>query len=212
MLDCFLGSGTTAAVAHKMDRRWVGIERSRDTLDTFVIPRLERVVAGTDPGGITEQIGWPGGGGFRLIDVGPSMFDDDDGVIVLADWAVNSYLAEATAAQLGFAYEPNAPFCGRKGRSRLAVIDGLVNPTVAELLVRALGEDEQIVICGTSVDPDAAAALRQLRPGSRVRKIPASLLTEYHEASRWRPRLVEMAESSTGKLPRAVPTEEPVET
>lgn len=129
VLDCFLGSGTTAAVAHKMGRRWVGIERGRDTLEKFAIPRLTKVVAGQDPGGVTAAVGWAGGGGFRILDVGPSMFEDDEGVVMLAEWASNSALAEATAAQLGYAYESAAPFCGRKGRSRLAVIDGLVSPT-----------------------------------------------------------------------------------
>lgn len=191
VVDCFLGSGTTAAVAHKMGRRWIGIERSHSTLDTFVIPRLTKVVAGEDPGGITADHGWQGGGGFRVLDVEPSMFEDDDGVVVLADWATNGALGEATAAQLGYRYELAAPYCGQKGRSRLAVIDGLVSPTVIDLLLGPLGEDEQLVVCGTSVDPDAADTLRAARPGSRVRKIPASLLSDYQESTRWRPRLPE---------------------
>lgn len=206
VLDCFAGSGTTAAVAHKMGRRWIAIERSSETLDAFAIPRLTMVTAGQDPGGITDHVGWEGGGGFQILDVGPSMFEDDEGVVMLAEWAVNSALAEATAAQLGYGYEPDAPFCGRKGRSRLAVIDGLVNPTVIELLLGALDEGEQLTVCGTSVDPEAAEKLRGDRPGSRVRKIPSSLLTEYQEATRWRPRLVEpAAASSDGKLPAAIP-------
>jgi len=196
VLDCFLGSGTTAAVAHKMGRRWIGIERSHDTLDTFAIPRLTKVVAGEDPGGITPDRDWQGGGGFRILDVGPSMFENDEGVVVLADWASNSALGEATAAQLGYRYELAAPFCGLKGRSRLAVIDGLVSPAVIELLVGALNENEQLTVCGTSVDADADATLRALRPGSRVRKIPATLMTEYQDATRWRPRLVRPDETS----------------
>jgi adenine-specific DNA-methyltransferase len=195
VLDCFLGSGTTAAVAHKMGRHWVGVERSHDTLDTFAIPRLSKVCEGRELGGVTTDVGWAGGGGFRVLDVTPSMFEDDEGVIVLADWAVNGALAEATAAQLGYRYEVAAPFCARKGRSRLAVIDGLVNPTVIELLVAALGEDEQLTVCGTSVDSETTEVLRELRPGSRVRKIPASLLSEYQEATRWRPRLVERTDA-----------------
>lgn len=193
VLDCFLGSGTSAAVAQKMGRRWVGIERSRETLERFCSPRLQRVVAGTDPGGVTEETEWEGGGGFRILDVGPSMFEDDEGRVVLAEWAANSALAEATAAQLGFEYQPESPFAGAKGRARLAVIDGLINADVIELLVSALGERERLVVCGTSVDPEAADVLRQARPGSRVRKIPASILAEYQETHRWRPRLAEPA-------------------
>ena len=73
VLDCFLGSGTTAAVAHKMDRRWVGVEASRATIDNFALPRLEAVITGGDPGGITQDVGWSGGGGFWLARVSDSV-------------------------------------------------------------------------------------------------------------------------------------------
>jgi adenine-specific DNA-methyltransferase len=185
VLDCFAGSGTTAAVAHKLGRRWIAVEWSRDTVQTFTQPRLEKVVAGDDPSGITKDAGWEGGGGFRVLEVGPSMFAESGGRVWLADWAANGSLGEATAAQLGFAYEPDAPFAGRKGRSRLAVVDGLVNPDVARLLVGALAPEEKLVLCGTAVDPEVTPALRELRPGSRARKIPASILAEYRIAREW---------------------------
>jgi len=186
VLDCFAGSGTTAAVAHKMGRRWIAVEWSRDTVETFTKPRLEQVVAGDDPGGITKEVGWEGGGGFRVAEVGPSMFADSGGRVWLADWAANGSLGEATAAQLGFSYEPDPPFAGTKGRARLAVVDGLVNPDVARLLVGALAPEEKLVLCGTAVDPEVTPALRELRPGSRARKIPASILAEYRIAREWR--------------------------
>jgi len=186
VLDCFAGSGTTAAVAHKMGRRWVAVESSRDTVETFTQPRLEKVVAGDDPGGITEGVGWEGGGGFRVLEVGPSMFAESGGRVWLSEWAANGSLGEATAAQLGFAYEPDAPFAGTKGRARLAVVDGLVNPDVARLLVGALAPEEKLMLCGTAVDPEVTPALRELRPGSRARKIPASILAEYRIAREWR--------------------------
>jgi adenine-specific DNA-methyltransferase len=188
VLDCFLGSGTTAAVAHKMERRWVGIEWSGENLDAFVVPRLSKVVEGKDPGGITEEVSWAGGGGYRVLDVAASMFAADGGIVVLADWATNGKLAEATAAQLGFEFESEPPFTGRKGRTRLAVVDGLVSDDVVGFIARALGEGERAVVCGTAIDPAAGKALRQLRPGSSVRKIPASILDEYREA-RWSPRM-----------------------
>jgi len=65
VLDAFLGSGTTAAVAHKMGRQWIGIERGAH-VDTLSIPRLRRVVDGDDPSGITRATGWNGGGGFHV--------------------------------------------------------------------------------------------------------------------------------------------------
>jgi adenine-specific DNA-methyltransferase len=63
VIDPFLGSGTTAAVAHKMGRRWIGIERGAQ-LETMCLPRLGRVVRGEDETGITRARGWRGGGGF----------------------------------------------------------------------------------------------------------------------------------------------------
>jgi adenine-specific DNA-methyltransferase len=179
VLDCFLGSGTTAAVAHKMGRRWLGVEWSADTVRDFTHPRLAKVVAGEDAGGVTEAVGWKGGGGFRVLEVGPSMFEDDSGRVVLADWAINGRLAEATAAQLGYAHEASPPFCGRKGHVWLAVIDGLVNEAVVRLLIDVLPEGELLTVCGTAIDPLARTALREARPGSALKKIPASLLSEY---------------------------------
>ena len=65
VLDGFLGSGTTAAVALKMRRRWVGIERGAH-VDTMCLPRLRRVVDGTDKAGVTRAFDWTGGGGFDV--------------------------------------------------------------------------------------------------------------------------------------------------
>jgi adenine-specific DNA-methyltransferase len=68
ILDSFLGSGTTAAVAHKMGRRWIGIEMGEHAA-THCLPRLEKVVAG-EQGGISAAVGWAGGGGFRFMRLG----------------------------------------------------------------------------------------------------------------------------------------------
>lgn len=184
VLDPFVGSGTTAAVAHKMGRRWVAIEREAATMRDYAVPRLTKVVDGEDAGGVTEETRWQGGGGFRVIDVAPSMFEEDAGRVVLADWAINGRLAEATAAQLGYDHSPEPPFCGRKGRTRLAVVDGLVNEAVVALLVGVLPEGELLTVCGTAVDPDARQVLREARPGSTLKKIPASLLSEYRSPRR----------------------------
>ena len=193
VLDCFVGSGTTAAVAHKMGRRWVAVERS-DHLDTYAAPRLEKVITGDDPGGVTESFDWQAGGGFRVLEVAPSMFEaDHQGLVLLADWMTNGKLAEATAAQLGYDYVPQSPFAGRKGRTRLAVVDGVVNEGVVRLLVSVLDEDERVVVCGTGIDPDARAVLRELRRGSSLRKIPAALLDRYRVP---RPRTGTRASSS----------------
>lgn len=74
VLDSFLGSGTTAAVAHKMGRRWIGIEMG-DHADTHCVPRMKKVVDG-EQGGISKDVGWEGGGGFRYYKLGAPVFDD----------------------------------------------------------------------------------------------------------------------------------------
>lgn len=186
VLDCFLGSGTTAAVAHKMERRWVGIEREPETISDFALPRLTKVAAGEDLGGVTDELDWGGGSGFRVLEVAASMFEVDQGLVFLAEWMTNGKLAEATAAQLGFEYEADPPFSGRKGRTRLAVVDGVVNESVVRLLVSALPEGERVVVCGTGIDTDARPVLRELRPGSTLRKIPAALLDEFKSSRQLR--------------------------
>lgn len=179
VLDCFAGSATTAAVAHKMGRRWIAVERESDTLRHFALPRLRKVVSGEDPGGISRAANWRGGGGFRVLEVASSMFEAHGGTVVLADWATNGFLAESTVAQLGYEYEPETPFCGKKGRMRLAVIDGLITVGAVRLLVSALHDDEILQVCGTAVEPEARDVLKNLRPGSTLRKIPASILSNY---------------------------------
>jgi adenine-specific DNA-methyltransferase len=78
VLDSFLGSGTTAAVAHKMGRRWIGIEMG-DHAVTHCLPRLEKVGAG-ETGGISAAVGWQGGGGFRFHRLGEAVFDAKGGI------------------------------------------------------------------------------------------------------------------------------------
>ncbi len=73
ILDSVLGSGTTAAVAHKMGRRYIGIEMGEHAV-THCVPRLQKVVDG-EPGGISESVGWKGGGGFRFYRLGEPAFD-----------------------------------------------------------------------------------------------------------------------------------------
>lgn len=75
VLDSFLGSGTTAAVAHKMGRRYIGIEIGEHAV-THCIPRLQKVIEG-EQGGISKTVEWQGGGGFRFYRLGEAIFDDN---------------------------------------------------------------------------------------------------------------------------------------
>jgi adenine-specific DNA-methyltransferase len=78
VLDSFLGSGTTAAVAHKMRRRWIGIEMGEHA-ETHCVPRMQKVIAG-EQGGISQAVNWQGGGGFRFLRLGEPMFHADGSI------------------------------------------------------------------------------------------------------------------------------------
>ena len=178
ILDCFAGSGTTAAVAHKMGRRWVTAEIVPSTVEQFTQPRLTKVVNGEDPGGITKSVDWQGGSGFVTVTVGPSMYDDTPYGVVLADWAQGEQFARAVAGQLGFTWQPDAqPLCGIRGRMRLAVLDGAVGPEEVRAIVGALADKERVTIVATAVLPEAEQTLAEISNGSRIRKAPRDLLT-----------------------------------
>lgn len=99
ILDSFLGSGTTAAVAHKMGRRWIGIEAGEHAV-THCMPRLQKVLAG-EQGGISVAVNWQGGGGFRFVQLGAPLFDaqgDLNPEVRFADLAAFLWLRETGTA------------------------------------------------------------------------------------------------------------------
>ena len=107
VLDSFLGSGTTAAVAHKMGRRWIGVELGEHA-KTHCYPRLKMVATGEDQGGISKAVGWKGGGGFRYYELAPSLLKEDKfGNLVINKEYNADMLAAAMAKQEGFSYSPN---------------------------------------------------------------------------------------------------------
>jgi adenine-specific DNA-methyltransferase len=179
VLDAFAGSGTTAAVAHKMNRRWVTVELNESTVDTFTKPRLAKVVAGEDPGGITNIAGWTGGGGFRDVRVAPSswaLVEDSLGVAVYQGAQTdNTKLIRAVTAQLGFAPTEHPIFSGVKGRSRLAVVPGVVDSIAVADIISALDEGETALVAALSITDDASSTLREHARGSRIVRIPSDL-------------------------------------
>ncbi|MDQ1230980.1 hypothetical protein QE379_002406 [Sphingomonas sp. SORGH_AS 879] len=115
VLDSFLGSGTTAAVAHKMGRRWIGIEMG-DHAETHCKPRLDKVIAG-EQGGISEAVGWTGGGGYRYFRLGAPVFE--------ADGHIADGIRFATLAAHVWFSETGTPFVGAADTPVLGVHDGM---------------------------------------------------------------------------------------
>ncbi len=117
VLDSFAGSGTTGAVAHKMGRRWVMVELG-EHCHTHIIPRLKKVIDGSDPGGITEAVGWKGGGGFRYYRLAPSLLEKDKwGQWVISKEFNAAMLAEAACKLEGFQYAPSDSVYWQHGHS-----------------------------------------------------------------------------------------------
>jgi adenine-specific DNA-methyltransferase len=116
ILDSFLGSGTTAAVAHKMGRKWIGIELGEHA-KTHCCPRLKAVVNG-EQGGISKATDWKGGGGFKFYTLAPSLLNEDK----YGNWIISKeynvqMLASAVAKQEGFKYEPDEHIYWKQGVS-----------------------------------------------------------------------------------------------
>jgi len=116
VLDSFLGSGTTAAVAHKMGRRWIGIELGEHA-KTHCFPRLKAVVDG-EQGGISKAVNWKGGGGFKFYTLAPSLLNKDK----YGNWIISkeynpAMLAAAMAKQEGFRYTPDEHIYWKQGKS-----------------------------------------------------------------------------------------------
>ena len=114
VLDSFLGSGTTCAVAHKMGRRHIGIEMGANA-GKFCIPRLEKVIEG-EQGGISESVGWQGGGGFRFLRLGETIFDESG--------AINPKVRFATLAAFIWLQETDVPATGKLDSPCLGMHEG----------------------------------------------------------------------------------------
>jgi adenine-specific DNA-methyltransferase len=132
VLDSYLGSGTTAAVAHKMGRRYIGIEMGEHAV-THCLPRLKKVIDG-EQGGISEAVGWKGGGGFRFMKLGEPVFLDDG--------RINPAVRFATLASYLWFLEAGAPHATNKFDTPLLGImggeqneDGTSSPRTAIILL-----------------------------------------------------------------------------
>lgn len=176
VLDSFLGSGTTAAVAHKMGRRYIGIELG-DHAYTHCVPRLKKVIDGTDQGGITASTGWAGGGGFRFCELAPTLLNEDEnGVMVISPEYNAEMLAAAMALHEGFRYAPDAEVFWKQGHSTES---DYIYTTTQHLTIETLqyidsllGEGETLLICCTS----HGAGLGSRFPRITVKRIPRMLL------------------------------------
>lgn len=175
MLDSFAGSGTTGAVAHKMGRRWIMIELG-EHCHTHIIPRLQKVIDGTDQGGISQTVGWKGGGGFRYYRLAPSLLEKDK----WGNWIINkeynaAMLSEALCKLEGFTYNPSETLYWQHGYSseRDYIYVTTTNLGHEQLLdlSEEVGPDRSLLILCT------AFRAHGTYPNLTVKKIPRQVLT-----------------------------------
>ncbi len=174
VLDSFLGSGTTAAVAHKMGRRWIGVELGEHCY-THCLPRLKKVVDGEDPGGISRAVNWEGGGGFRFYELGPTLIKKDSWGMEIINPRFNAeMLAEAMCRLMGYRYAPDPELYWKQGQateqSFLYVTTQFLSVEALNRLALDAGENNLLVCCGGSAEG------AELPPNLTVRKIPQAVL------------------------------------
>lgn len=173
VLDSFLGSGTTAAVATKMGRKWVGIEL-RNHAYTHCKVRLDRVVNGEDAGGITKAVGWEGGSGYHFYELAPSLLTKNARLPI---YQINpeytfEMLCEAICKIEGFKYKPDGVYHGHSSEKRfIHITKEFVNAEYIRSIAATLGEDQSLLVYSTKVQSDL-----RLPDNIEVKRIPKDLL------------------------------------
>jgi adenine-specific DNA-methyltransferase len=175
VLDSFAGSGTTGAVAHKMGRRWIMVELG-EHCHTHIIPRLKRVIDCEDLSGITEAVGWKGGGGFRYYKLAPSLLEKDN----WGNWVINkaynaAMLAEALCKLEGFTYAPSDSIYWQHGYSTerdfiYVTTANLSHEQLQQLSDEVSADRSLLVLC-------TAFRGRGAYPNLTVKKIPKQVLS-----------------------------------
>ena len=179
VLDSFAGSGTTGAVAHKMNRRWIMVELG-DHAHSHCCPRLQKVIDGNDLGGITKAVKWKCGGGFRYYHLAPSLLEKDK----YGNWVISTeynaaMLAEALCKNMGFTYEPSQDEneYWRHGHSTETDFIFLTTASMTHSALKKLSEDvgpdRSLLVCckAFNAQPDAFENLT-------IKKIPHAVLTK----------------------------------
>lgn len=175
VLDSFLGSGTTSAVAHKMRRRWLGVELGEQAI-THCFPRLKQVVVG-EQGGISKSVNWKGGGGFKFYTLAPSLLNLDK----FGNWIISTeynaqMLAAAMSKQEGFIFQPDTHTYWKQGRSSehdyIYVTTQFLTVEVLESIHDEMQPGESLLVCCKAFQKEC----KHKYPNITLKKIPQMLL------------------------------------
>ena len=180
VLDSFAGSGTTGAVAHKMGRRWIMVELG-EHCHTHIIPRLQKVIDGDDPGGISKAVNWRGGGGFRYFRLAPTLIVNDKwgNPIINPDYNPEM-LAEALSKLEGFRYQPAQDIWWQHGRSSendfIYVTTQNLSLVQLQALAEEVGPERSLLVCCSAWRGITAEESLKRFPNLTLKKIPKMIL------------------------------------
>ncbi len=174
VLDSFLGSGTSAAVAHKMGRKYIGIELGEHAR-THCFPRMKQVVDG-EQGGISKAVEWKGGGGFKFYTLAPSLIQKDKyGCDIINPEYNANMLAAAMAKQEGFHYLPHESIYWKQGNSSendfIFTTTQFITVEMLDRLSEEMLSNESLLICCKGFK----AECKSRRSNITIKKIPQML-------------------------------------
>ena len=176
VLDSFLGSGTTAAVAQKMGRKYIGVELGNHAY-SLCYPRLKKVTDGTDQGGISKAQNWKGGSGFKFYELAPSLLKEDRfGNLVINKEYNADMLAAAMAKQERYTYQPDTTLYWKQGQSSehdyIYTTTQFLTVESLDAISETMQEGESLLICCTAFQKECTTH----HPNITVKKIPQMLL------------------------------------
>lgn len=180
VLDSFLGSGTTCAVAHKMNRNYIGIEMA-DHAYTHCKLRLDNIINGKDDGGITKMLNWVGGGAYKFYELAPSFITKDDyGNNIIDEYYNEHKLIKAMCKLLNFTYRPSESEYWKhgigQGNNYLFVTTQFLSIGLVQQIASHLNDGETLIISPKKYEPGAD----KIEPRITIKKIPQSVLKACH--------------------------------
>lgn len=176
VLDSFLGSGTTSAVAHKTGRKYIGIEFGEHA-NTHCTPRLKKVIDGNDGLALSETLNWKGGGGFKFYNLAPSLLRKDSfGNFVIEEKYNANMLAAAICKHEGFKFSPDETLYWKHGKSTetdfIFVTTGFITSEQLEKVQSEMKAEESLLICAKAFSPECENRFSNIT----IKKIPQMIL------------------------------------
>jgi adenine-specific DNA-methyltransferase len=176
VLDSFLGSGTTMAVAHKMNRNWIGIEMGNQAY-THCKVRIDKVIDNEDQGEITNLVDWKGGGGYKFYELAPTLIKEDNfGQVIINPEYNGDMLASAVAKHEGYIFNPDSTIYWKQAtndsKSYLFVTTKHITKEYLLSISLEMQDGEYLVIVCKSFDSNITSEFRNIE----IKKLPQSLL------------------------------------